>query len=197
MAFAGIGAAELLAAEPGEPALTALAHDAVERIRDACSDAWGWPEDRLRYSSGSLPEALIAAGHAVGDAAAVDHGVALLELLLDLEVRDGRLSVTGVGGRGPHDLEAQFDQQPIEVGALADAAARAFEVTGAPRWRDAVALAWAWCLGSNDAGIPMLDPETGAGYDGLERLGRNENRGAESTLAVLAVWQHAVRLRLV
>jgi len=35
----------------------------------------------------------------------------------------------------------------------------------------------------------MYDPSDGAGYDGLERDGRNENCGAESTLAALSTLQ--------
>jgi hypothetical protein len=40
----------------------------------------------------------------------------------------------------------------------------------------------------------MFDPQTGGGYDGLERRGRNLNQGAESTLAMLATAQQARRI---
>ena len=40
----------------------------------------------------------------------------------------------------------------------------------------------------------MFDPQTGGGYDGLERHGRNLNQGAESTLAMLATAQQARRI---
>jgi hypothetical protein len=54
-------------------------------------------------------------------------------------------------------------------------------------------MAWAWFRGDNDSEISMVDTETGAGFDGLEASGRNENRGAESTLAALSTWQQARR----
>jgi hypothetical protein len=44
------------------------------------------------------------------------------------------------------------------------------------------------------ATAPMFDPQTGGGYDGLERRGRNLNQGAESTLAMLATVQQARRI---
>ena len=47
----------------------------------------------------------------------------MLTFLLDTEVRDGHLSVTPVGGRGRGDAGPGFDQQPIEVAAIADACA--------------------------------------------------------------------------
>jgi hypothetical protein len=37
----------------------------------------------------------------------------------------------------------------------------------------------------------MVDLDTGGGYDGLERDGANQNQGAESSIAAVAVLQHA------
>ncbi|MDP9027802.1 MAG: glycosyltransferase, partial [Actinomycetota bacterium] len=54
-----------------------------------------------------------------------------------------------------------------------------------------IARAWGWFLGDNDSSTVMVDVETGAGFDGLESDGRNENRGAESTLAALSTSQRA------
>lgn len=118
----------------------------------------------------------------------------MLRLLLNIETARGHLSVTGTHGRGPAQRSAQFDQQPIEVAALADACARAFDVTADPSWREAVASAWGWFLGDNDVSTAMFDPASGAGFDGLEADGRNENRGAESTIAALSTYQQARRL---
>jgi hypothetical protein len=86
-----------------------------------------------------------------------------------------------------------YDQQPIEVSALAGACGSAFRVTGQSSWLTGVSLAWGWFLGGNDSATPMFDPHTGGGYDGLERHGRNLNQGAESTLAMLATAQQARR----
>ena len=54
----------------------------------------------------------------------------LLGWLLDEQSRDGHLSVVQAGGRGPGEAGPAFDQQPIEVAALADACARAYLITG-------------------------------------------------------------------
>jgi hypothetical protein len=40
----------------------------------------------------------------------------------------------------------------------------------------------------------LYDAESGGGCDGLERDGRNENQGAESTLALVSTMQQARRL---
>ena len=80
------------------------------------------------------------------------------------------------------------------MAALADACARAHLIAGRRRWADGVGLAAAWFLGDNDSATPMHDPVCGGGFDGLERLGRNENQGAESTLALLSTLQQACRI---
>ncbi|MEO8263674.1 MAG: glycosyltransferase, partial [Pseudolysinimonas sp.] len=194
MAFAAIGAGEFVLAGVRDDRILALLADAAASIPVLPGREWAWPEDRLRYANGSLAEAAIIAGQALEDPMLLFRGLDMLETLLHIETRGGHLSVTGTEGRGPEDRGVLFDQQPIEVAAIADAAARAFAITGERRWRHAVELAWRWFLGDNDSGIPMVDLATGAGFDGLERHGRNENRGAESTLAALSTWQHARRL---
>lgn len=103
--------------------------------------------------------------------------------------------MTPVGGWTLGEARPGFDQQPIEVAALADAFASAFDVTGDPRWVRHVERAQAWFLGENDVGTPLFDPATGGGCDGLERNGANRNQGAESTLALVSTFQQARRLR--
>jgi len=80
------------------------------------------------------------------------------------------------------------------VAALADAGARALEVTGDPVWRDLVVRCAAWFAGANDVGADLRDPVTGGGHDGLEVGGRNENEGAESTIALISTLQQEQRL---
>ncbi len=196
MAFAALGAAEVLSGRPDEVAARTLLTDMLAVIgRPAAGDpGWPWPEERLSYANAAIAEALIVAGDALADEPALNHGLNLLDFLLRIQTRDGHLSVIPAGGRGRGEAAPGFDQQPIEVSALADACGSAFRVTGQPSWLTGVELAWDWFGGDNDSGTPMFDPRTGGGYDGLERHGRNLNQGAESTLAMLATAQQARRL---
>ena len=101
---------------------------------------------------------MIAAGSALERPALLRHGLDLLEWLLDRETRHGHLSVTPVGGSGPDDDGPGFDQQPIEVAALADACARAEAVDGNRRWVDGITAAADWFLGDNDRGSSCGTP---------------------------------------
>lgn len=191
MAFAAIGAAEVLAVDPLHAAARALLADAAVVIGRPVPGAWVWPEPRLTYANAALAEALVAAGAALGHAGHLADGLAMLRWLLDLETASGHLSVTPVGGRGPGEAGPHFDQQPIEVAALADACARAAAVTGDRSWAVGVTAAVRWFEGANDAGVVMFDPVSGGGFDGLSATGVNLNQGAESTLAYVSVMQQA------
>jgi hypothetical protein len=195
MAFAGLGAAHVLAYDPGHVLARALLRDAAKEVGEP-GEGWPWPEERLSYANAALPEVLIAAGDLLAKPALQARGLHLLGWLLDVQTRDEHLSLVPVGGRGPRDLAAGFDQQPIEVAALADACARAYALTSDPRWADGVELCASWFFGANDARVSLYDPVSGGGCDGLELDGRNENQGAESTLALISTVQQARWLAL-
>jgi hypothetical protein len=194
MAFAALGAAEVLEVDPNHVEAATLLAAAAERIvaasRESSTPAWDWPEPRLAYANAAIPETLLAAGSMLNESSMQHRGLELLEWLLETETLDGHLSVTPMNGRGPGDPKPAFDQQPIEVAALADAAARAFRLTRDQRWAHAVHMAINWFEGDNDAGLPMMDRESGGGYDGLHRDAVNVNQGAESTLAMISTLQH-------
>jgi hypothetical protein len=198
MAYAALGAAELLAVDSEHAAARKLVTDYAVSLAAPNGDShWPWPESRLAYANAVLPEAMIAAGVALDATALQQRGLDLLGWLLDYESADGHLSPTPAAGRGIDDVRPAFDQQPIEVAALADACARAAAVDAAATWPDGVAAAAAWFQGANDSGQVMWDPETGGGFDGLLADGVNQNQGAESTLAVISTLQQSRRFSVV
>lgn len=198
MSFASIGAAELLAASPGHVEARALLIAAADAMPTCAKDpCWPWPEERLTYANAVIPEAMIAAGSILDRGPLLRHGLDLLGWLLEHETFDGHLSVTPAGGSAPGEVRPAFDQQPIEVAALAEACARAAAIDASDRrWTDGVRKSVDWFLGHNDGNHVMCDPDTGGGFDGLEAGGTNLNQGTESTLAFLSTLQHGHRLVL-
>ena len=191
MAFAALGAADVASLDSRHPAAVSIMHRTLSSIGAIPSGDWCWPEPRLAYANAALAEALVAAGSAVNSAWDVDRGLRMLTWLLDRETRSGHLSVTPVGGSGPDDRGARFDQQPIEAAALADACARAYEITGDAAWTRGITAAAQWFMGANDAHLPMYDPTSFGGYDGLHADAVNLNQGAESTLALVSTMDRA------
>jgi hypothetical protein len=199
MCFATIGAGEVLQVDPGNKAAQELLLDMTSMFvfHPDGKGQWKWPESRLTYSNALLPEAMMVCGSLLDDSQLQTRGLNLLEWLLETETLGDHLSVTPVGGRGLDDRGPQFDQQPIEVAAIADAAMRAAILTGDDSWERVVEMAVNWFLGNNDSGHSMIDLDTGGGYDGLHIDGVNLNQGAESTLAMVSTMQHRGSMWLV
>ena len=195
MAFAALGAAEMLTRLPGHPGALALLAIAGTVIGEPGADtAWPWPAPRLSYANAAIAEAVIAAGRELGRDHLLQNGLRMLSWLLADESRNGHLSVVPAGGWGRGEDRPSFDQYPSQVAALADACARAAAVTGDTTWLTGVEMCVRWLYGHNDARIPMLDEQTGGCSDALSRTSRSRNQGAESTLAMISILQHARHL---
>jgi hypothetical protein len=184
VAYAALGAVELLQAIPTHDPARRLVSDAADSLPSpATTDAWPWPEARLSYANALLPDAAFSVATAMGRRSAASDALDLLGWLVDEEMADGHFSFTAVGGRGRGELQPAFDQQPIEAWTMTQACARAFAYTRDRRWAEATRRSGSWFLGDNDVGVAVFDPATGGGFDGLEPDGVNHNEGAESTLA--------------
>jgi hypothetical protein len=184
-AYAALGAATAFASCADDRPIEVFLRTVAAHLPRGGKGAWAWPEPRLSYANARLPHAMIAAGRALDDRSMIEDGLSLLDWLSVVEYGDQGFSFTPVAGRGSGERGPAFDQQPIEAWAMADACLLASMVDGASEWDRRLQAAGEWFLGRNDAGVALFDPETGAGFDGLQRDGVNQNRGAESTLAAL------------
>jgi hypothetical protein len=91
------------------------------------------------------------------------------------------------GHRGVSDsnrLQWSGDEQPLEATALADAHFAALMLCGEKSSFEAIERVWAWFIGNNRAGHPLVEFSSGACFDGLGARHVNKNRGAESTIAL-------------
>jgi hypothetical protein len=194
-AVLGAAAAATAGGQP-PPGTLALVDRLVVGLDVALADDWPWPEPRLSYGNAIVIEARLAAATLRRDPSAIEHALRVLRWLIAIETLPGHLSPTPVGGWGQGEPRPGFDQQPIEAWTLADAALRAFEITGDAGWAAAVRSAAGWFAGSNDTGEMMWDPSTGRAYDGLQRHGVNRNEGAESALALIGTLHDRARVEV-
>jgi len=147
-----------------------------------------WFEEGLAYDNARLPQALMLAGHDLGDPTMVETGLRSLEWLADLQTgRDGVVSLVGHEGWSvAEETRTVFDQQPVEAAAMVEACATAYRITQDAKWFDLAKHFHLWFLGNNAMGLPLRDSSTGGCADGLQGSGVNFNQGAESTLALLS-----------
>ena len=194
-AYAALGAAEVVNGQAPVQQAVELLDKTSALIAEAARSSIPWPESRLTYDNARIPEALIAAGVALGDERRTMAGIRLLEWLVLNESCGGHFSFTPAGGASPGDRVPAFDQQPIEAWAMADACYRAWSVSADARWIKLAQQAGQWLFGDNDARATMYDERTGGTYDGLTAVGANLNQGSESTLAGLGALQIAAKTR--
>lgn len=181
MAFAALGAAEIVGVEPDHleaRMLLAAYADAVTEPDDGATSPPAEPQQS--DATPVVAEAMIAVGTALDRPKLCQQG---LDLLTWLVAHDGQRQA--------------FERQPGQVAELADACARAATVDASPAWPDGVRAAVAWFEGANDSGAAMWDPVTGGGFDGQHADGIDPNQGAAATLAVLSTLQNAQRFSTV
>jgi glycosyltransferase involved in cell wall biosynthesis len=188
MAFAAIGAAHVLDADPHHAKAGELLQHVGETLfqllkASTCPD-WVWFETVLGYDNPRLPEALMRAGQVVGNATWVETAVDALRWINEKQCSE-RMLFRPIGSDGfgqQHDF-LPFDQQPLEAWSTIDACATASEIAPMPEWGLHARSAMSWFYGRNDRGIALADIANGTCRDGITRQGVNENRGAESILA--------------
>ncbi len=188
--FAMLGAAAMLEVKPGhELALSILrkfpdTHLAL--LAEARRPEWQWFEIVLAYDNARLPQALIAAGRALGRRDLIDCGLATLDWICSKQTSpEGRFRAVGTESfHRPYAEPLKFDQQPLEAQATVEACAEAFRATGDRRWVAEAERAYGWFMGLNDLGLPLASQEDGGCFDGLMPTGLNRNQGAESILAL-------------
>ncbi len=144
-----------------------------------------WFEPALSYDNARLCEAVIRAGVALGDQAAVSLGVSALDWLCDRQTGQGGcfLPVATADFGRPLDAVSLFDQQPLEAAATVEACEAAFAVTADKRWVSEAERAYGWYHGANTLGIAVA-AQDGECCDGLNWSGLNLNKGAESVLSL-------------
>jgi hypothetical protein len=165
----------------------ALTNRLIDLFHSTATDDWPWFEDVVTYGNAQVPHALILSGRWTSNAEALEIGLRTLGWLGELQRSpSGCFRPIGSNGFYPRgERPAEFDQQPIEAGAMVSACIEAYRTTDDQAWHDEARLAFEWFLGRNDLGQPLHDSRTGGCCDGLHEDRVNQNQGAESTLSFL------------
>ena len=190
-AFGLIGIREYLRQVKDDQLACDVREDLTARLMNlfdkVAKPGWTWFEERLTYDNAKLAHALIVSGRATGQNRVYDRGIEALRWLVGVQTpRHGQLQPVGSNGFYQRNgVRADFDQQPIEAQTTVSACLEAYCATADPWWYEQAQCAFDWFLGWNDLGLELYCPQSGGCRDGLHVDRRNENQGAESTLAFL------------
>jgi hypothetical protein len=149
-----------------------------KRYLEECDGEWHWFEKVLSYDNAILPLALWHSYEITKDRETLRIAGESTRFVND------RLSLVGnnpwfyKGGE-----KHPYGQQPINAMAMVMMFSRAYKMTNDEHFFIRMQTAFTWFMGNNDLFIPLIDEETGACNDGLEKFGVNRNQGAESNIS--------------
>jgi len=187
-AYTCLGIAERLQAEPQDPNLKTnlneMADFLVTNYRANSSSEWLWFEHILSYDNARLSDALLSSYRAIGKPEHLKIAEESLHFLDQVTTVNGYHAP--IGNRGWYKRDhprALYDQQPIDAGAIAEAACHAYPISKS--FQSIIAKAFGWFFGENLKALKVYDEDSGACYDGITEEGLNENQGSESTVSFL------------
>jgi hypothetical protein len=173
---------------PATEAALAAAAARLDRAWQGGDATWRWFEHTLGIDSARLAQAMIAAGHGLGENAMVERGLRSLEWYLrqvGLDDEHGVLRAPAVRWRYPDESAppGTGDERPADAAATVEALVEAYTVTGSGRFGRLARRAFEWFLGVNTFEIQMYDPTSGGCHDSVGPTWVDPNQGAEATLA--------------
>lgn len=158
---------------------------------DSYSPEWNWFEPVVSYDNGVIPHALILSGRWSDNQKALEVGLESARWLQKVQTcEEGHFRPVGSNGfyqKG--DVQARFDQQPIEAYSTVAMCLEAFQTTKDYFWLTETQKTLDWFLGKNDTGLFVYDSISGGCHDAIHVDRVNQNQGAESTLAFLLALQ--------
>ncbi|WHY19748.1 glycosyltransferase [Paenibacillus sp. G2S3] len=148
-------------------------------------NGWNWFEDSLTYGNSMLPWALLKAYGISGNVSLKHTAKDSLEFLASRTfTKEGYYKPIGSHGWMAREGEAApYDEQPIEACEMLLACKEAAIVLHDPAYLKQASLCYQWYLGHNSLKTPLIDPQTGACYDGIHSSGLNLNQGSESIIS--------------
>jgi hypothetical protein len=148
-------------------------------------NGWNWFEDSLTYGNSMLPWALLRASHISDNIRFKETAKESLDFLISKTfAKDGYYKPIGSHGWQLRNQEAAlYDEQPIEACEMLLACKEAAIVLQDPTYLKKAALCYEWYVGHNSLQTSLIDPQTGACYDGIHATGLNLNQGSESIIS--------------
>ncbi len=166
-----------------------LANRLVQMYRHESDQKWAWFESYLTYGNSILPEALLCAWLATGDAVYKETAKSSFDFLLSKIFKENRINVVSNKGWLHKDKEPiqtpLGGEQPIDVAYTILGLSKFYAVFKEDAYLHKIEIAFSWFLGNNHLQQIIYNPCTGGCYDGLEDTYINLNQGAESTVSYL------------
>lgn len=159
---------------------------------------WVWPEEKITYDNGKIIQAYFFLGHLLHDDEMTQMGKQMLAFYVGLTMKKGYFQAPGNRGFWEKDKKKPlYDEQGIEAYSLVAALTSASIFLKDDSYIKTAETVYGWFWGKNRLGISLVEPESGAVFDGLRKNTLNDNQGAEGYLSLaLAYFALTERIHL-
>lgn len=145
---------------------------------------WHWFENSMAYGNAFLPWSLFRAYKILKKDVLLETARESMDFLGDITFKHGYFKPIGCNGWLVKGQEAgEYDEQPIEACETLLSYLDYFEITKDKKYLDYAVKCFCWYTGQNSKSLSLIDEETGACYDGLNKNGLNLNQGSESIVS--------------
>lgn len=172
-----------------------------ELVSDYISNSdkdWHWFEDIMTYGNSMIPWSLLRAYKIIKKEELLKIAKKSADFLEKATFKDRIYYPIGCKGWFKKGAEkpAEYDQQPLEAAEAILMYGELYDLTGEKKYLDYVIRCFNWYRGRNSKGLSLIDPETGACYDGIKEDGLNLNQGSESIVSLgIALMETERRVR--
>jgi len=163
-----------------------LADSLIQHYQDEVKDDWHWFEPNLTYDNTRLPQALFLAYMMTGKQKYLNVAEEAMDFLLKTQmVNDVFVPIGNDGWYKRGEKRALYDQQPLEVTAMVEAAVDAFYATEEKNYVEVANRVFEWFLGRNNQKVMVYNPQITGCFDGISPKEVNMNQGAEASISYL------------
>lgn len=164
--------------------IEALALSLVEQYNQYKDRDWHWFEDSMTYGNAFFPWALLRAYNLLKSDALLETANESMAFLSKMTMTKDYFKPIGCKGWLIKGQEpAQFDEQPLEACETMLAYLEYYNLTKDKKLLAAAIKCFNWYYGQNSQGLPLINLDSGACFDGLNEEGLNLNQGSESIVA--------------
>lgn len=147
------------------------------------TEDWHWFEDSMTYGNALLPMSMLQAFNLTQKSSYLQIGTESMQFLEKQTMTPDYYKPIGTNGwlvKG--QSAALYDEQPIEAGETTLAYLTLYNITHKKKYLNQAKKCLSWYTGQNSKALSLIDPETGACYDGLNAEGLNLNQGSECVI---------------
>ena len=147
-------------------------------------ETWHWFEDSMTYGNAFFPWSLFCAYRRLGKECYFETAKESMDFLERIVMKPDYFKPIGCNGWLLKGMKpAEYDEQPIEACEMVFAYMEYYKNINDEKYLVNALKCFNWYKGKNSKNISLIDDETGACYDGINKEGLNLNQGSESIVS--------------